>query len=340
MMTSFEKNWDQAVASHPAGNILQTSLWGRLKADFGWSWEVVGYQGVDSVCAGAMVLYKKLPVSLGCIAYVPRGPVVNWDDRTAIDSVLSSVEQASRNRKAWAVSLEPEVTKGESVEDILLSRGYRRGTRTVQPPTTIVIDISDDEDAILARMKSKTRYNIRLSLRKGVDVREGNLDDVGTFYKLMQETGVRDEFGIHSQSYYQRLLELFIPAGQAALLIATVENEPVAALLILAMGHKAWYIAGASSNLHRNLMPTYAAQWEAIRWAKAKGCTSYDLWGVPDANEEILEAQFTERYDGLWGVYRFKRGFGGELVRYTGLWEKALSPLYPFAAKLYNRIRG
>ena len=333
-----ENTWDQIVAGHPAGNILQTSLWGRLKADFGWSWEIVTCDASTPAVGGALVLDKLLPLRLGRISYIPRGPLVDWNDTHAIETILAAIEIASRKRKVWAVWLEPEALWNFDAAEVLKENGYHRSTRTIQPSSTIVVDISGDEDTILERMKSKTRYNIRLALRKGVQVREGGLGDLDTFYALMQVTSERDKFGIHSKRYYQRLLELFLPVGQAGLIFAFVEGEPTAALLVLTLGAKAWYIAGASSNKHRKLMPTYAAQWAAIRWAKAHGCYVYDLWGVPDADAETLEAQFTERSDGLWGVYRFKRGFGGELIRYTGLWEKALHPLYPLGTKLYNAI--
>jgi lipid II:glycine glycyltransferase (peptidoglycan interpeptide bridge formation enzyme) len=252
--------------------------------------------------------------------------------------MLAAIELASRRRKAWAVWIEPEALRDSDAVQALMRNGYIPSTRTIQPSNTIVVDISHDEDTILARMKSKTRYNIRLAERKGVQVQEGGLRDLDAFYNLMQVTSERDKFGIHNKRYYQRLLELFLPVEQAGLIFAYVEGEPTAALLVMALGTKAWYIAGASSNKHRKLMPTYAAQWAAIRWAKARGCVIYDLWGVPDADAQTLEAQFTERSDGLWGVYRFKRGFGGELIRYAGLWEKSLHPLYKLGTKFYNVI--
>ncbi len=338
MPSIIENNWDQIVAAHPAGTILQTSLWGRLKAEFGWSWEIIDQTPSTTVNGGALILYKSLPLKMGSIAYVPRGPLVNWGNVEEIEATLLAIETAARRKRAWAVWIEPEIPKKFNASETLLKNGYKHSARTIQPPSTIVIDISGDEDEILARMKSKTRYNIRLAERKGVTVREGGLDDLDTFYTLMQETGERDNFGIHTKRYYQRLLELFTPVGQAGLIFAMVGDKPSAALLLLALGHSAWYIAGASSNQYRQLMPTYAAQWAAIHWAKAQGCLTYDLWGVPDAEEDILEAQFSERSDGLWGVYRFKRGFGGKLVRYTGLWEKALHPLYRLGTLLYNAI--
>lgn len=339
------QHWDALVAAHPQGSILQTSLWGELKASFGWDWEIVTANATPD--GGVLVLYRTLPLKLGSLAYVPRGPVVDWQDAAAVRGLLEAMERAARRRRAWALWLEPELGDTPEARVQLQALGLKCAPRTIQPPRTVIVDIAPAEDDILARMRSKTRYNIRLAGRKGVTVREGTLDDAGTFYRLMTETGARDTFGIHSKTYYRRVFELFLPAkpapaAQAALLLAEVEGEPVAALVVFALGTRAWYIYGASSNRHREKMPAYALQWAAIRWARGRGCTTYDLWGIPDADQETLEAQFTERGDGLWGVYRFKRGFGGEVVRCVGLWEKSLNPLYPLAIRLrgYGDVGG
>lgn len=329
--------WDAFVATHPAGTILQTSRWAQLKATFGWDWEIVTPD--PDISNGALVLYRSLPLKLGTIAYVPRGPLVDWDDMQAGTATFDALRAAAHRHRAWALWLEPERLDTPEARAQLRAYNLRPVTRAIQPARTIVVDIAPEEDVILAKMHSKTRYNVRLSKRKGVTVREGTMDDAAAFYALMTETGSRDEFGIHSEAYYQRVFKLFLPShstpsGQAALLLAEVEGELVAALVVFALGTKAWYLYGASSNRHREKMPPYALQWAAIRWAKARGCTSYDLWGIPDFDEETLEAQFTERSDGLWGVYRFKRGFGGQVIRCVGLWEQSLHPLYPLAAKL------
>jgi len=324
--------WDTLVALHPAGTVLQTSRWARLKATFGWDWEIVTPDAIPS--SGALVLYRTLPFGVGTIAYVPRGPLVDWDDAQAVAAMLDALRVAARRRRAWALWLEPEMLDTPEAHAHLQACDLRAVTRTIQPPRTIIVDIAPAEDVILAQMRSKTRYNIRLAGRKGVTVREGTVDDAAAFYALMTETGNRDEFGIHSEAYYRRVFELFLPSGHAALLLAEVEGELVAALVVFALGAKAWYLYGASSERHREKMPPYALQWAAIRWAKARGCTVYDLWGIPDFDEETLEAQFTERNDGLWGVYRFKRGFGGQVIRCVGLWEQPLHLLYPLAARL------
>jgi peptidoglycan pentaglycine glycine transferase (the first glycine) len=144
---------------------------------------------------------------------------------------------------------------------------------------------------------------------------------------MMQVTGGRDGFGVHSLEYYRRAFELFHPAGACELLVAEFEGKPLAALMVFAHGRRAWYVYGASNDEERNRMPTYLLQWEAIRWAKARGCEEYDLWGVPDENEETLESNFESRNDGLWGVYRFKRGFGGEIRRAAQALDRVYNPL-------------
>ncbi len=327
--------WTERVAQR-GGSLLQTTLWGQLKAAFGWRYELVT---LPNATAGALVLYRPLPLRLGTIAYVPRGPVVDWNDPDAVDALLMALRQAARRRGAWALWIEPDQLDTPEHRAQLHLRGLRPASHTIQPPRTILVDIHDDEEAILNRMHQKTRYNIRLSARKGVTVRAAGAEACGTFYALMQETGAREAFGIHSEAYYRRAMELFAPQ-YATLLLAEVEGEAVAGLMAFALGATAWYFYGASSNRHREKMAPYALQWAAIQWAKARGCTVYDLWGIPDADEATLEAQFTQRQDGLWGVYRFKRGFGGRVVRYVGLWEQGLHPLYPIAARLWRRRRS
>lgn len=327
------ETWDAFVAAHPAGTILQTSRWAHLKATFGWDWEIVTLAD-ETTHSGALVLYRTLPLKVGTIAYVPRGPLVDWHDAHGVTAMLDALREAAHRRRAWALWLEPEMLDTPEARAQLRACGLRAVTRTIQPPRTILVDIAPAEDVILARMRSKTRYNIRLAERKGVTVREGTVADTAAFYALMTETGSRDDFGIHSEVYYRRVFELFLPTGHAALLLAEVEGELVAALVVFALGTKAWYLYGASSERQREKMPAYALQWAAIRWAKARGCTVYDLWGIPDFDEETLEAQFAERSDELWGVYRFKRGFGGQVIRCVGLWEQPLHLLYPLAARL------
>ncbi len=162
--------------------------------------------------------------------------------------------------------------------------------------------------------------------------------DVATFNAMMQTTGSRNDFGVHAPSYYELAYDLFVPQD-AALILAEHEGDPLAGIMVFAAGASAWYLYGASSNVRRNLMAAYGVQWQAIQWAKARGCTIYDLWGIPDEDAATLEAQFENRSDGLWGVYGFKRGWGGEVVRSAGAWDKIYNPLIYAAYQLALRIR-
>ena len=278
--------------------------------------------------AGAQLLFRRLPGGVGQLAYVPKGPLVDWDDRTQVEQLTAALDQAALTQGAIALTAEPDLTEAAANREKLLSLGFRESAfHAIQPRSTLVVDLTSDEEQILLAMKSKTRYNIRLASRKGVAVREGNEEDVAAFNALLAATADRSDFGIHPPGYYEAAFRLFAPRGWARLLLAEVESDPVAGLIVFALPPRAYYFYGASSNAHREKMAPYLLQWEAMRWAKSIGCTSYDLWGIPDVDWETLEAQFIERSDGLWGVYRFKRGFGGDLVRSIGAWDRVYAPL-------------
>jgi peptidoglycan pentaglycine glycine transferase (the first glycine) len=201
----------------------------------------------------------------------------------------------------------------------------------IQPRQTITLDIRDGEEAVLSQMKQKTRYNIHLAEKKGITVREW--DDLSAFGKMMNITASRDGFGVHPSGYYQKVFDIFAPQGMCKLFVAEYYQLPLAALMVMRLDTRAWYFYGASTDEERNRMPTYLLQWQAIRWAMSNGCNEYDLWGIPDAPEEQLEREFSERSDGLWGVYRFKRGFGGQVKRSAGAWDRVYSP---FLYSLYQ----
>jgi lipid II:glycine glycyltransferase (peptidoglycan interpeptide bridge formation enzyme) len=278
------------------------------------------------ILAGAQLLVRPLPLAFS-LAYIPKGPLVDWEDRAQATALVAGLHRVCRRQRSGFLKIEPHAPDEDALRDTISRHGFVLSQFTVQPPRTMVVDLLPSEEAILAAMKQKTRYNIRLSPRKGVTVRTGTVENLPIFHHLMQITGQRDRFGIHSLDYFRAMLQLFAP-DRAALLLAEVQGEPTAGLLILTH----YYLFGASSNDHRKKMPTYLLQWEAMRWAKARGCQSYDLWGIPDADEARLEAEFvahSQDSSGLWGVYRFKRGFGGRVTRDVGAFDFIYNrPLY------------
>lgn len=304
--------WEAFLAAHPNAHLLQTRQWGQLKAAFGWE-TVHVIAGETGGATGAQILFRRLPLGF-TFAYIPKGPVGDgWEN------LLPDMDAACRARRALALKIEPDQW-AQPGSGGAPPPGFIPSPHAIQPPRTIVMDISGNEAQILARMKQKTRYNIRLAEKKGVVVRPSN--DLETWDRLMQETGARDGFGVHTRAYYQQAYDLFHPAGACELLLAEYEGEPLAGIMVFARGKRAWYLYGASASAHREKMPAYLLQWAGICWARARGCTQYDLWGVPDEDEQTLEANFLERSDGLWGVYRFKRGFGGQVKRAAGPWDR------------------
>jgi lipid II:glycine glycyltransferase (peptidoglycan interpeptide bridge formation enzyme) len=317
--------WARFLEQFPAVHILQTPSWGDLKEGFGWSVERVIGEGT-----GAQILFRRLPLRFS-IAYIPKGPVgKEWR------ALWPQIDRLCRQKRAVFLKVEPDGWMDDSPWARDQMPGFLHQGKSVQPRRTIVIDLDGSETDWLERMKPKTRYNIRLAQKKDVVVRSSG--DLDLFFALMQATGERDGFGVHSLAYYRRAFDVFHSSGNVAILLAEFAGQPLAALMVFAQGSRAWYFYGASNNLERSRMPAYILQWEAMRWAAQRGCRTYDLWGVPDEEEETLEKNFEARGDGLWGVYRFKRGFGGRLMRALPALEKVYIPsLYALFLRLYGR---
>ena len=318
--------WDDFIETLPSAHILQTSAWGELKANF--DWQPVRVR-VD-LC-GAQVLFRRLPLGF-TIGYIPKGPVGSgWKN------LWPEIERVCRRMRAIFLKVEPDGWETEGIDWQVDLKGFIPA-KAIQPQRTIEISLEGSAEDRLARMKQKTRYNIRLAERKDVVVRQS--DDVDMFHRMMLTTGERDRFGVHSLDYYRKAYQLFSPGGGCSLLVAEYNHLPLAALMVFAHGQRAWYFYGASTNEERNRMPAYLLQWEAMRWAAERGCKVYDLWGIPDEDEDRLELDFSEREDGLWGVFRFKRGFGGRVCRSAGAWDKPFQPVLYRLYQIYAKQRG
>ena len=324
------KFWDDFVKQQPCAHLLQLSAWGEHKAAFGWEYEIVMLtDSAGRITAGALLLFRALPLRTH-MAYLPMGPYITDEAQTA--ALWEAIHACARRHKAAFLKWEP------GIDPTLSQDGFKASPQTIQPPNTILIDIHDDDEAIMARMNQGTRRKIRQSYKKDIHYYQGTLADVAKFNQLMQTTGDRNEFGVHDPHYYELAYELFMP-DYGALILAEHEGDVLAGIMVFAVGDTAWYLYGASSNEKRNLRAAYGVQWEAIQWAKSRGCHYYDMWGIPDADEATLEAQFQERSDGLWGVYGFKRGWGGAVVRSAGAWDYTYNPLIYTAYKTALKLR-
>ncbi|HET8845984.1 MAG TPA: peptidoglycan bridge formation glycyltransferase FemA/FemB family protein [Ktedonobacteraceae bacterium] len=334
--------WDAFVGKQESGHFLQSWSWGELKE--GANWKPLRFalyeRSEGKIVAAAQVLRRtvaSIPARLGHLAYVPRGPVLDWTATTSDGNslalfFLSKLREYVGRRGALALQVEPHLESGTVEAQTLLAslKGLAfKETQAVQPLRTIALGIQPEEDKLLAQMKEKWRYNVRLAARKGVKVQVAQAQsELDAWYALLQTTGQRDQFGIHTLDYYRRFWKIFQSRQQARLFLAYAEQELLAGIFVGLFGREAIYLYGASSNERRNLMPNYLLQWEAIRWARQAGAHSYDFWGIPatDADDEDMA-----------GVYRFKRGWGGRVVRFIGNYEYVYHPLTVSIARKFLR---
>ena len=371
--------WNSLIAILPNPHFLQTYEWGQVKAKYGWTplyavwdddgkWKVAqdanAFSTFHSPVAAALILKRQI-IRNGfaarlSILYAPKGPLLDWENKALRNRVLNDLQAYTRKEGAIFLKIDPDVVAGTGIpssqDDVidnhgqgvmseLKRRGWKDSADQIQFKNTVLIDLNPSGEELLARMKQKTRYNVRLAERKGVALRIGKLGDVPLLYKMYAETSVRDAFVIRDEAYYQTVWTTFMANAQsshevfnlpspitnpqlpfAEPLIADVNHEPVAAIFVFYFAGRAYYVYGMSHNIHREKMPTYLLQWEAIKRAKAKGCSIYDLWGAPDVFDQS---------DSMWGVYRFKEGLGGKVVRTLGAWDFAPNP---FWYKLYTEI--
>ncbi len=339
--------WNSAIQALPGLSILQTWEWGQAKADYGWQpryflWTNAAQEPV----AAALVLERRLPLPGFKTMYVPQGPLLDWNDQQLYQQVLDDLESIAKASGAFSLKIDPEVIlslseeqltedntlpAGKTALNVIKEKGYIYSSQQIQFKNTAWLRLEVSEDDLLAAMKQKTRYNIRLAGRKGVTVRQGAASDIDLLYQMYLETSLRDGFIIRPHAYYQRIWSLFIQAGLATPLIAEVEGQPVAGLMLFHFGKRSWYLYGMSTDQHREKMPNYLLQWEAIRLSKALGCRIYDLWGAPDVFDES---------DDMWGVYRFKQGLGAQPVQRIGAYDLPIRKIaYTIFIELIPRIQ-
>ena len=329
--------WDGALLALPNPHILQSWAWGEFKSRHGWRAARFLFKEGGEIVAAASILRRELPRLPVSILYVPKGPALDWKRVGLAERTVQELARLARRERALFLKVDPDVyypddapgfsprpAQAMMIGQMLESQGWRYSAEQIQFRNTLLLDLERSEEELLAAMKQKTRYNVRLAARRGVSVRSIGAGDslaerdaaLDLFYKLYTETGRRDGFVVRPPDYYRDAWGTFVEGGFAQLFLAEYEGEALAGLMLFSFGSTAWYMYGASSNRERRRMPNYLLQWEAIRWAGEQGCALYDLWGAPDDIDES---------DPMWGVVRFKLGLGGQLARGLGAWDYPVS---------------
>jgi lipid II:glycine glycyltransferase (peptidoglycan interpeptide bridge formation enzyme) len=334
---------DNAVAS----KLLQSRFWAEFKSLSGWSYSRYEVSVPDT--ASTVFALSVLERGLGAgsrFAYVPHGPdaQVKPGDETALLAALSKELKPLvspqcmfiRFDPAWHTAAPCAASEGsKSTPERPCFGAPLIKASDVQPPDSVVLDIGRTDDELLAGMKPKWRYNVRLAEKKGVTVADEGIKALDEFYTLYQATAERDRIGIHPKDYYAQLMGLEHrnpkePKPDLRLWIARFEGKALAAIMTVFHGSEATYLYGASSDEHRNLMPAYALQWAAMRAARDAGCSSYDFYGIPPVDDPA---------HAMSGLYRFKTGFGGEIRHYAGAWDFVLKPAVYTAFRVAERAR-
>lgn len=336
--------WNNTLRALPHAHVLQSWEWGEFKAaTTGWQPLRLAFRRAGETVAAASVGMRRVgPLR---VMYVPRGPALPYDNAALLAEVLAHLEGLARQQRAIWLKIDPPLplatglpdseedrpdSTGQAVINTLRTRGWIFSADQVQFRNSIVLDLTQTEDELLAAMSQNTRRKVRTAEKKGVTVRQAGPADLPTLYELYRITGQRDAFLIRPFDYYRQAWQRFMEAGLAHALIAEHEGRPIAHVILFHFGQTCWYFYGASSNEERERMPNYLLQWQAMRWAREQGYRWYDMWGAPD---EFVET------DPMWGVYEFKRGFRGLVVRHIGAWDYTPSPpLYAAYTRLWPRI--
>lgn len=326
-----DPSWDRFLAETPGGHHVQTSLWARLKATAGWSvGRVVAWRD-DRIVGGAQMLIKRLPVG-GALAYVQKGPTLLETSSSVSRGVVDRLHGLARDERVRLLGVMPP-DNAHALERDLLECDFEPSPYKAWLGATTVVDLQQDLDEILANMRAKTRYNVRVAMRGDIQVRLGGEDDIPRFHELLASTAKRQGFRPNSAAYLQQMWRLFAPRGHCQLVLAEHGNELVSAALLIAFGDTVLYKRGAWSGTHGRQRPNEAMHWWAIQWAKQHGYRYYDFEGIsPDVARAILQGRDIPP-SAEKSVARFKIGFGGQIRLLPETYLCAYNPLLRHAVR-------
>jgi lipid II:glycine glycyltransferase (peptidoglycan interpeptide bridge formation enzyme) len=308
------EDWDALVAANPdGGHMLQTRAWGEAKRRWGWQpvYRVAELEaGTPGRRIAVLFLRRRVP-GLGWLWYCPKGPGV-----VSVAQLRRVLADRSSLEGAFAVEVEPEIADTPENRSALEDLGLRKVEDVQIARATLCVDLSADEDAILASFRPKTRYNVRLAARRGVSVSTVPCepDAVAAMHRLMGMAFRHAGLPLRPLPYYAAYWRLFEASGQGALFLARLGEEVLAGAYVVWFGEKGWYKDGGSSPRHREVMAPHLLQWEVMRFLRARGVRSYDLFAAP------RRADLDDPANPVRGLWQFKSGFSEDLREFVGTW--------------------
>jgi len=335
-----KKAYKEFLESHERCNFQQSLEWTKVKT--AWKNEIILSKNSEGQIVGAIsVLIRKIPI-FGNLMYISRGPTCDIYDEEVLKDLTEGLKELAKKYKAFTLKWEPDIKSDDiRFKDIAKKLGFKIKENAkdfsegIQPRYVFRLDLKDKtEDEIFAAFHQKTRYNVRVATKKGVVIKEGTREDLKDFHKIMEVTGKRDDFMIRPLSYFEKMYDQLAPE-HFKLVMAYYEDKPISGIIDIIYGNKIWYLYGASSNEHRNLMPNYLLQWEMIKYAIENKKDMYDFRGVVGVVDESHPQ---------YGLYRFKKGFNAEFTEFVGELYINYKPLtykmYKFSERLYKKFAG
>ena len=332
-----EEEYTRFLENNERCNFQQSLEWAKVKTS--WKREVILAEDSSKKIIGSLMVWiRKIPI-FGNIMYSARGPVCDIHNMEVLKQLTEGAKLLAKKYNAIVLRIEPDIKSDDtSFRNIMLELGYsikddaKNFREEIQPRYVFRLDTKDKtEDEIFKNFHSKTRYNIRLATKKGVTIKDGTKEDLKDFHKIMVTTGIRDGFITRPLEYFERMYDCLGPEHMK-ILMAYYEGKPISGVIPIMYGNKTWYLYGASSNEHRNLMPNYLLQWEMIKIAISRKSDIYDLRGVPGIA------------DNSNGLFRFKKGFGAEYTEFIGEVYIPFKPLtykmYKISEKIFRNVRA
>jgi lipid II:glycine glycyltransferase (peptidoglycan interpeptide bridge formation enzyme) len=315
-----EKDNFNQLATHP----LQSWAWGEFKEKTGVKVIRLGAFEKEKLKASYQITVHPLPKVNYNILYFPKGPL---PDKV----MLEALKKLGEKEKAVFIKMEPNIRENSDVEKFLLENGCQKG-KSLFTPYSFQMDLRQSEEQILAGMKPKTRYNIKIAQKHGVEITEDNSPEAFEHYlRLTRETTQRQKFYAHTEKYHRQMWEAINESKMAHLFLAKYQNQVLAAYIFFIFNNILYYPFGASTRENQNVMAIYSLMWEAIKFGKKSNCQTFDMWGAlnPDPNPN----------DPWFGFHHFKEGFGGELVKFIGTYDLVINPPLYQLFNLANKFR-
>ncbi|MBN2105452.1 peptidoglycan bridge formation glycyltransferase FemA/FemB family protein [bacterium] len=321
--------WNRMVSDCPDAHIMQTWDWGMYKSHLGWQPYRLAVQDDGRNFAGAQILLKTLPLTGWRIGYIPKGPLISLKENRLWESMCEGFRTLGQQNNIVVIRSEPNYVNHPQVREQLSRFGFRQTVQTNQPRCTFFVDLSEGENDVFAQLNRNVRRLINKAEREGVTVEESDDQGVRIFYQQLLETSRRKRIPLQSQSFYQEAFRAFAQDGHVKLFLARFQDQAVSSLMVFFYQKCSMHLWAGNSGLGLQSNASYLLHWTAMKTAMARGCTLCDLWGIPDDIAGIVERGETvsrKRCDGLWGVYRFKEGFGGQIRCFVGTYDFVLRP--------------